>query len=67
MEESEQERQHREDTLRVYQALKEALKIIGEVSTQTVSTPTPPPITNEWIPNDPPPPSPKPTSQTTNL
>ena len=43
MEESAEEALRREETLRMYHATKEALKIIGDVSTNTVSTPTPPP------------------------
>lgn len=47
MEESAEEGQRREELLRMYHATKEALAIIGEVSTSTVSTPTPPPVMNE--------------------
>ncbi|GFR99868.1 dynamin-1 [Elysia marginata] len=47
MEESAEEGQRREELLRMYHATKEALQIIGEVSTSTVSTPTPPPVMNE--------------------
>lgn len=49
MEESEEEAQRREDILRMYYATKEALSIIGDVSTMTVSTPVPPPVDDEWI------------------
>ena len=49
MEESPEEAQRREETLRMYHATKEALKIIGDVSTSTVSTPTPPPVNDEWL------------------
>ena len=49
MEESPEEAQRREETLRMYHATKEALKIIGDVSTNTVSTPTPPPVNDEWL------------------
>ncbi|RUS79091.1 hypothetical protein EGW08_013144 [Elysia chlorotica] len=47
MEESAEEGQRREELLRMYHAMKEALQIIGEVSTSTVSTPTPPPVMND--------------------
>lgn len=39
----------REETLRMYEALKEALRIIGEVATSTVTTPMPPPIVDDWM------------------
>ena len=34
----------REEILRMYHSSKEALKIIGEINTTTVSTPIPPPV-----------------------
>lgn len=49
MEESAHEAQRREETLRMYHATKEALSIIGEVSTNTVSTPVPPPVDDDWL------------------
>ncbi|CAL1539543.1 unnamed protein product [Lymnaea stagnalis] len=49
MEESAEEAQRREEILRMYHATKEALQIIGEVSTTTVSTPTPPPVKDDWL------------------
>ena len=49
MEESPEEAQKREEMLRMYHACKEALKIIGEVSMQTVSTPVPPPVKDDWL------------------
>ena len=49
MEESMEEAQRREELLRMYHATKDALEIIGDVSTQTVSTPMPPPVDNEWL------------------
>ncbi|ESO04100.1 hypothetical protein HELRODRAFT_79668 [Helobdella robusta] len=53
MEESAEEAQRREEILRMYHATKEALNIIGDVTTNTVSTPVPPPVDDEWIkPND---------------
>lgn len=39
----------REETLRMYEALKEALRIVGEVATSTVSTPVPPPVMDDWM------------------
>jgi len=50
MEESADEAQHREEILRMYHATKDALAIIGEVTTNTVSTPVPPPVDDGWIP-----------------
>jgi dynamin GTPase len=47
MEESAEEAQRREEILRMYHATKEALNIIGDVSTNTVTTPMPPPVTTE--------------------
>lgn len=44
MEESAEEAIKREETLRMYHACKEALRIIGDVSMATVSTPIPPPV-----------------------
>ena len=49
MEESLEEAQRREELLRMYHATKDALEIIGDVSTETVSTPMPPPVDNEWL------------------
>ena len=49
MEESPEEAQRREETLRMYHATKEALKIIGDVAANTVSTPTPPPVKDDWL------------------
>ena len=49
MEESAEEEQKREEMLRMYHASKEALQIIGEVSTKTVSTPVPPPVNDDWL------------------
>lgn len=41
--------QKREEMVRVYDAMKEALSIIGEVSMSTVSTPLPPPVNDDWL------------------
>jgi len=49
MEESAEEAQRRDDLLRMYHATKEALEIIRDVTTSTVSTPVPPPVDNEWL------------------
>eukprot|EP00096_Caligus_rogercresseyi_P005316 TRINITY_DN2055_c0_g2_i4.p1 TRINITY_DN2055_c0_g2~~TRINITY_DN2055_c0_g2_i4.p1 ORF type:complete len:890 (-),score=300.82 TRINITY_DN2055_c0_g2_i4:524-3193(-) len=49
MEESADEAIKREEMLRMYHACKEALKIIGDVSMATVSTPTPAPLRNDWM------------------
>ena len=49
MEESPEEIRKRDEMLRMYHACKEALKIIGDVSIATVSTPVPPPVKEEWI------------------
>uniref|UniRef100_A0A671P0B5 dynamin GTPase n=1 Tax=Sinocyclocheilus anshuiensis TaxID=1608454 RepID=A0A671P0B5_9TELE len=43
MEESAEQAQRRDEMLRMYHALKEALHIIGDISTSTVSVPVPPP------------------------
>ncbi|XP_055331611.1 dynamin-like isoform X2 [Paramacrobiotus metropolitanus] len=68
MEESPEESRRRDEMLRMYHACSEALRIIGDVSMQTVSTPLPAPVANDWrIGLDPggggarrPPPSPQP-------
>uniref|UniRef100_T1J7L0 dynamin GTPase n=1 Tax=Strigamia maritima TaxID=126957 RepID=T1J7L0_STRMM len=49
MEESAEEAVKREEMLRMYHACKEALKIIGDVSMATVSTPVPPPVKDDWL------------------
>ena len=49
MEESQEEAQRREELLRVYHSSKEALKIIGDITTSTSSTPTPPPVNDDWL------------------
>ena len=53
MEESAEEAQHREEILRMYLAAKDALSIIGEVSSKTVATPVPPPVDDDWIKSEP--------------
>ncbi|XP_037544982.1 dynamin-3 isoform X1 [Nematolebias whitei] len=49
MEESADQAQRRDEMLRMYHALKEALNIIGDISTNTISTPVPPPVNDTWI------------------
>uniref|UniRef100_A0A8D2PGL6 dynamin GTPase n=1 Tax=Zosterops lateralis melanops TaxID=1220523 RepID=A0A8D2PGL6_ZOSLA len=49
MEESAEQAQRREEMLRMYHALREALAIIGDISTSTVSTPVPPPVDDTWL------------------
>ncbi|XP_072531316.1 dynamin-2 isoform X2 [Salminus brasiliensis] len=50
MEESADQAQRRDEMLRMYHALKEALSIIGDISTSTISVPVPPPVNDSWIP-----------------
>ena len=50
MEESADEALKREEMLRQYHACKEAMRIIGDVSMATVTTPAPPPVKSDWIP-----------------
>uniref|UniRef100_UPI003D9A8274 dynamin-2 n=1 Tax=Danio rerio TaxID=7955 RepID=UPI003D9A8274 len=57
MEESAEQEQRRDEMLRMYNALKEALKIIGDISTSTITTPVPAPVDDTWIHTDPSPPS----------
>uniref|UniRef100_A0A8C2HC69 dynamin GTPase n=1 Tax=Cyprinus carpio TaxID=7962 RepID=A0A8C2HC69_CYPCA len=52
MEESADQAQRRDEMLRMYHAIKEALSIIGDISTSTVSTPAPPPVNDGWIPEN---------------
>ncbi|XP_041838094.1 dynamin-2 isoform X5 [Melanotaenia boesemani] len=56
MEESAEKAQRRDEMLRMYHALKEALVIIGDISTSTISTPMPPPVDDTWIAKEPSPP-----------
>ncbi|XP_041819859.1 dynamin-2-like isoform X2 [Chelmon rostratus] len=56
MEESAEQAQRRDEMLRMYHALKEALVLIGDISTTTVSVPVPPPVDDSWIAKDPSPP-----------
>ncbi|XP_069027887.1 dynamin-1a isoform X3 [Embiotoca jacksoni] len=49
MEESQEQGQHRDEMLRMYHALREALSIIGDISTTTVTTAMPPPVDDSWL------------------
>uniref|UniRef100_A0A665WIL1 Interferon-induced GTP-binding protein Mx n=1 Tax=Echeneis naucrates TaxID=173247 RepID=A0A665WIL1_ECHNA len=49
MEESQEQAQHRDEMLRMYHALREALSIIGDISMSTVSTAMPPPVDDSWL------------------
>ncbi|XP_067105929.1 dynamin-1a [Osmerus mordax] len=49
MEESAEQAQHRDEMLRMYHALREALNIIGDICTSTVSAPMPPPVDDSWL------------------
>ncbi|KAF4072866.1 hypothetical protein AMELA_G00252370 [Ameiurus melas] len=49
MEESAEQGQHRDEMLRMYHALREALSIIGDISTSTVTTALPPPVDDSWL------------------
>ncbi|KAM9734660.1 dynamin-1a isoform 13-T13 [Menidia menidia] len=49
MEESQEQAQHRDEMLRMYHALREALSIIGDISTTTVTTAMPPPVDDSWL------------------
>ncbi|XP_073478701.1 dynamin-2 isoform X1 [Aquarana catesbeiana] len=51
MEESADQAQRRDDMLRMYHALKEALNIIGDITTSTITTPVPPPVDDTWLQN----------------
>ncbi|KAM6948877.1 dynamin-1 [Aplochiton taeniatus] len=49
MDESQEQAQRRDEVLRTHHALKEALALIGDISTTTISTPMPPPVDNSWM------------------
>uniref|UniRef100_A0A7N4NKR3 dynamin GTPase n=1 Tax=Sarcophilus harrisii TaxID=9305 RepID=A0A7N4NKR3_SARHA len=63
MEESAEQAQRRDEMLRMYQALKEALVIIGDINSATVSTPAPPPVDDSWLQHSRRSPPPSPTNQ----
>uniref|UniRef100_A0A5K3F5D9 GED domain-containing protein n=1 Tax=Mesocestoides corti TaxID=53468 RepID=A0A5K3F5D9_MESCO len=52
MEESQEEKRRKQDMVTMYNTMKEALNIIADVTTHTVTTPVPPPITNDWRESD---------------
>uniref|UniRef100_A0A8C2WNP8 Dynamin-2 n=1 Tax=Cyclopterus lumpus TaxID=8103 RepID=A0A8C2WNP8_CYCLU len=65
MEESPEQAQRRDEMLRMYHALKEALVLIGDITTTTISTPVPPPVEDNRISKDPsPPPASRPATAT---
>eukprot|EP00064_Thunnus_orientalis_P013009 superscaffoldBa00002063_g13046 len=49
MDESQEQAQRRDEVLRTHQSLKEALAIIGDISTSTITVPMPPPVDNSWV------------------
>ncbi|XP_068448936.1 dynamin 3a isoform X1 [Clinocottus analis] len=49
MDESPEQRRHREEVLRKHAALKEALAVVAKFSTSTCTTPLPPPVDSSWI------------------
>ncbi|XP_034566373.1 dynamin-1a isoform X2 [Notolabrus celidotus] len=49
MEESQEQATHRDEMLKMFFALKEALSIIGDISTSTISTSMPPPVDDSWL------------------
>ncbi|XP_038143849.1 dynamin-3 isoform X14 [Cyprinodon tularosa] len=61
MEESADQAQRRDEMLRMYHALKEALHIIGDITTNTISTPVPPPVNDNWLQDSSPTPQRRPT------
>uniref|UniRef100_A0A8C9CA71 Dynamin n=1 Tax=Phocoena sinus TaxID=42100 RepID=A0A8C9CA71_PHOSS len=63
MEESAEQAQRRDEMLRMYQALKEALVVIGDINTSTTFTPAPPPVDDSWIQHSRRSPPPSPTTQ----
>ena len=50
MEESPQEARRREDLLKAYNSVREALNIIGEININTSYVSLPPPVKNDWKP-----------------
>ncbi|VDL58505.1 unnamed protein product [Hymenolepis diminuta] len=48
MEESPEEKRRKQDLVTMYNTMKEALNIIADVTTHTITTPVPPPITDDW-------------------
>ncbi|KAF5403761.1 Dynamin GTPase [Paragonimus heterotremus] len=52
LQESDTERQHREELVRMYASLKEAMDIIRDVISNTQSAPLPPPVNDDWLEPD---------------
>uniref|UniRef100_S4RAF3 dynamin GTPase n=1 Tax=Petromyzon marinus TaxID=7757 RepID=S4RAF3_PETMA len=75
MEESAEQAQRRDEVLRMYHTLKDALSIIGDISMSTATTPLPPPVDDSWMQNNAapsgprirPPPSPTPVRRPPNF
>nr|CAB3239213.1 dynamin-1 [Phallusia mammillata] len=49
MEESADEAERRDTMVKMYNSLKEALKVMGDINMKTVQTNLPPPVDNSWI------------------
>jgi len=49
MDESQEQAQRRDEVLKTHLALKEALVIIGDISTSTITVPVPPPVDSSWV------------------
>ncbi|CAH8479627.1 unnamed protein product [Heterobilharzia americana] len=49
MEESAAEKKHREEMIRMYDSIREALSVISDVIANTHSVPLPPPVNDDWI------------------
>ncbi|CAH8482773.1 unnamed protein product [Schistosoma rodhaini] len=49
MEESSAEKKHREEIIRMYDSIREALSVISDVIANTHSVPLPPPVSDDWI------------------
>ncbi|XP_067846808.1 dynamin 3a isoform X3 [Heptranchias perlo] len=49
MEESPEQAQRRDETLRTYNAIRDALNIIGAINTNTITVPLPPPVDDSWL------------------
>ncbi|KAK4472724.1 hypothetical protein MN116_003950 [Schistosoma mekongi] len=52
MEESSAEKKHREEMIRMYDSIREALSVISDVIASTHSVPVPPPVNDDWIEAD---------------
>jgi len=52
MEESPEEVERRDTLLKMYNSLKESLKVMGDINMKTVQTSLPPPVDNSWIPEE---------------